>query len=936
MANCNCCGCTETPNYRSHNTAPAGVTFAQWCNADREFVLTDSPTDDAGGPWSLTTGGGWVALDGYTLGPPPIAGGTLTLNGVFGHAYSCQLFSGGRAPNGSGIIAAWGHELSAVGEVSIPSSEWAFGFLSSAAYTTRISFDGNSLLKLLGGFTLPQPYVLERYSSTGRGDDSEVSGLITARSLRGGLSSLQIFPGSQITHAFSVAPVTPQAGRLFEGYANGPVQLQGAKCSLYRNGTLIWQATRPQPSDSETHTAEDGVYLWVSEVVEAADPPYTGSGIDARTRLPSPLKRMQSFAVDTTPPVIGVTPPCDFFVDTWNDVSGQRPYIVSTKPIRFMTAGVPQQPLVADVVGGEHVVRPLYVPRQGSAPTMDWYSDSDQAYTGNLPVGLYAVKAKLFAAGAFTVRDLSTYRDYAGNSPASVPTFSLRVHAVPANDRRGARPVLEDVGLQTCEYGRARLQSEQVASVRLRFDRVVDPATVTASQVTLTKDGTPVSGCTIQQLNATDWRITLPNPAGQTPKSFWVLTYDPAGEVLTDDIDEVEYTTYDDFPPAADSVYRRAYVATDTGKRYSKSPAGYVEIEDGPPVDENGVPFEPEPCVLAYRISWLMASANGWLVPQDTSSVTRLIGDTMSMSKAVSSLPPLDGTFRIQSTGGYIFDWGETRSGTYVDGFTPCVPPQSAPTGTSMPTDFSYWGLTTTIDPAPPATLRCPVAKTAQRHASVVRRVSDLESFKIARFRRDSITGVEVADVPPLGVSSFEQVTVSKTAYGENLPQNCWYASLPEATGFQEFEVPNFAALNFTGGWGLVYKTLDTGARYSRANNSGNQWNWVSIGSGNPIDPDGNEYDPPGAINREIWLAASRSVSEYAALQTTTLWELEIEAYYPLQIRSIDQVTGAVSISTSRSRSRIVLSKDKEDAWNAGEEFVVKVDGTDAWWRFSP
>lgn len=931
MSNCDCCGCTETVNYRNQRVAPSGVTFAEWCNANREFVLTDNVQDDYDGPWSITTGGGWVDADPVFF-LPSISGGTLTLNGVYANVVSCFI-GGGAQISGSGAIAAWGQQLSAVGAVPIPSEQWSFFPITPfvpVRRAARLSFDGRSLLKLAGPSFRNEPYALERYSPLGLDDDSGGGGHITARSLRGGLTSFSGYTGSTITHAFSVTPATAPTGWVYANYFRGPVRLQGAKGSLYRNGQLVWEATRPQPSASESHTGQDGVYLWMSEVLEAADPPYTGAGRDERIRVPSPLKRVQSFVVDTDPPVIGVAPPCDYFEDELANVDGQRPYLVATKPIRGEETGGPQVELTSDSVEDVPIVRPLYVPRTGGGFNGNWYSDAAQAYVGNLAVGLHSVKARVRRTN---FNDLSTYRDYPGNSSASVPTFSLRVHSVPANNRRGARPVLEDVGLQTAEYGRARLQSEQVAKVRLRFDRVVDPATVSANQISLTKDGAAVGGCTIQQLSATDWQITLPNPAEQTPKSFWVLTYDPAGQVLTDDVDEIAYPTYDDFPPASQSVYRRAYVATDTGKRYCKSPAGYVEIQSGPPTDENGVPFGPEPSLLAYRISWLMASSNGWLIPQDTSSEIYTLGEMLSISKQIDSLPPADGTFSITSTGGVITDWGAARLGNQSDGFTPCVPPQS-----DWPTDCSYWGLTTTIDPCPPKTLRCPVAKSPQRHASILRREQELESFTLSLIRLDATTNEEVAPVPGSDVELFDSATLSKTAYGENLPQNCWYTSLPPSLGFPVTEFANYDAFPRPGFWGRVYKDLETGARYSWANMGDDPPDFVAIGGGNPIDPDGNEYDPPGAINRELWLAASRKASEYPGLKTTMLWELDIEAFLPLQIRRIDPVTGAVSIVAESSRSRIVLSRDKEDEWNNDQTFYVvsRAGGGTSfnWWKF--
>ncbi len=60
-------------------------------------------------------------------------------------------------------------------------------------------------------------------------------------------------------------------------------------------------------------------------------------------------------------------------------------------------------------------------------------------------------------------------------------------------------------------------------------------------------------------------------------------------------------------------------------------------------------------------------------------------------------------------------------------GYTPNVP-----TLTSPPDDCSYFGLTTTIDPCPPADVPlCLSPKIAQKHASAIRCDGDIESFEI-------------------------------------------------------------------------------------------------------------------------------------------------------------------------------------------------------------
>jgi len=60
--------------------------------------------------------------------------------------------------------------------------------------------------------------------------------------------------------------------------------------------------------------------------------------------------------------------------------------------------------------------------------------------------------------------------------------------------------------------------------------------------------------------------------------------------------------------------------------------------------------------------------------------------------------------------------WGQFYRSESQDGFTPHVP-----YGLAAPANCSYFGLTTTIDPCPPALLHCPVPSAAQPHASLVR-----------------------------------------------------------------------------------------------------------------------------------------------------------------------------------------------------------------------
>lgn len=904
MSDCDCCGCELENNYRGQRVAPPNVSFAAWCNANRDFTNLISPDalvrvdDDAGGPTHLVSGGGWVPLIADPF-DTRIKDGSLELQGVFGNTYQI-------AATANLAIGAFGQSLSAS---SLPRDKFLQRLVDLAF--------GGITMTTRGIGPASAPMAIEYASSAGLADEGGKPGIITALAPAGGRDTGGAFGGPPygITQPFGISPV------VFSGfYYKNPVRLQGAGCKLYRNGELVWQAIRPAADDSLQHTTEDGVYLWVSDVSEASDPPWTGTGADSRTRQPSPFRQMLSFVVDKEQPIIGINPPNDCFADDRSQVAGTQFYFTATKPLKTKdTLGSEGRAVFPplDSPANNRLVRPLY---GSNGASFRWYLFADGEFLnpvqelGNLGVGTFTVEPGFLGVSTDRIAARVTeFVDLPGNTVASSPSFPVTVHAVPANNRRGARPLLEDVGLQTREYCRARLQSEPVQTVRLRFDRKVDPSGVDAAQVTLKKDGAVVPGCTISQLNELEWLITLPQAAVQTPKSFWLLEYDPSGDVMTDDIDEQSYASLAAFPPLSQSVYRRVYVAADTGLRYSKAPTQYVPVGDGPPTDANGVAFEPEPSVLACRISWLMASENGWLAPIDTANTTVLIGATASISKELEELPQPDGVFSIQSTGGVINNnWGQTRKGIETDGFTPQVPPQS-----DSPADCSFWGLATTIHPCPPKTLRCPVAKVAQRHASVVRREQDLTSFDL------TLEG---------GGQQFFTANLQNQANGNPTSQNTWYWE-DTSSNLTPFE-PSFndgpggfgwASLQTIissgpGNYGVVYVLTD-GSKYIRTPGG-----WQAWSEGQPIiGADGEPLGSTGPNGSRVWVSMCRNASQYHSLETSFLWELEI------YVRKIDAsrafIGGIIEDNASQSAWIITLSKDKEDEWNSEGSVSVRTGG---------
>lgn len=938
MAGCSCCECSWVANYRGWRIRPENISFADWCNSERglfdleDTVFLDSVGgEDAGGPFRITTSGTWVTFGAY------ISSGSLTLHGVYGSAFSLIV-----AGETSCSLDAWGETVAVAPDVWTGTED---------KYGCTLSI-GDEEIATAPKRSSPLPgciLTIYKWSDTGLPSDIGNAGLFTATTPSVWDASPNV-PTGEITHPFTL---TPTVASPVANYYNAPVQLEGAGVKLYRDGELVWEATRPEKTESEAHTEEDGVYLFVSEHDEDYDPPYIGAGLDHRSRTLSPLKKMRSFVIDSDLPVIGATVPRDWFVDEGQFVFGADAIplpgigrVTSTKPLSYLAATLTTE----DTVASPRAVRPI-----GLSLAARWLSGVTPV--SQLQAGTHAITLKSFDNLTW-VPVHEAARDYAGNYPASSPQVTVTVHAVPANNRRGARPHLEDVGLQTREFWRARYQHEAITSVRLTFDRKVKPDTVSDSQLMLTKDGEDVPGCTLSQVSDTEWTVTLPPEAEQSPKSFWILTYDPAGEVLTDDVDEIEYRSFNDFPPVSQTIPYRAYKAKDTGKRYCGAVNQYVEIGEGPPVDVNGVPYEPEPCLLATRTSWLMAS--DWLVPLDTTvGDTVVIGDTMSVSKTVDEWPGDEGTFAFTMTGdAAINNWGNTRSGMYADGFVPQAPPQSDP-----PDDCSYFGLTTTIDPCPPKTLRCPSPRIAQRHASVVRSDDDIATLSGKIYLTDADGSDPAAlSAVPLDAKIREVIGMTRTFDSvrddKQLQQNTWFTKIDEElyspaqetdSGFSGLQLA-FAKVQFNNAifnqfgdglfalYGTLYENTDTGEKFSKAPGG-------KVASNTPLDKDGNAFGEVGVIGGEVWIHAYRNATTYPGMMTAILSELAVRVRGYILFQAINTNLGEIVeyrwsfASSANADLAVALSKQQEEQLADGGVVELPLDGvasvkngSEVWW----
>ena len=491
------------------------------------------------------------------------------------------------------------------------------------------------------------------------------------------------------------------------GYYPGPVAFKGRRVKVYRDDELIDTLLNPTEAQALAVTSENGEYLLVSENVEEADPEYEGEGLDDRRRVVRPLKEFRSFAIDDSTPVIGCSAPHDAYVgfppsQQAGDVNGTGTnnlfrWVNATKPV-VLRDDEPET--IDNYVHSDDLsdmVPNAYINRASYVLTSDGLTD---VYTR--PAGTYEVQSSDLVDTPYCLF---------GNYAESVPTFDVTIHAVPAA-LTVPYPRLEDPGFYTAGYFRARLASEKVTTVKLRFfGGRVRASTVTSSQLTLTRDGEEVEGCTLSQLDAETWLVAVPE-AAQTAGSFFVLTYDPDGDVVA--------------------------------------------------IDNAGNEIEDAPVVLATRCAWLMASENGWPKKSDTQVTKNLdLGPIATIGQANETYDEQTGEMVLDSTGNaLITDWGTVRSSTEVDEFDPNLPEDSPATALC-----SWFGLDTTIDPCPPKALRCPAPRSEQRHSSLFRSSEDIHSFRVSM-----VTKAPMDYRPPIWLTH----TVGRTLYGKRLPQNLW------------------------------------------------------------------------------------------------------------------------------------------------------------------
>lgn len=910
---CNCCGCESRQNYRAHRVVAkqrdANVyedSFAGRTSTTRDFedlydridpafqIWAYSTAGDTQGPYSIECDSPWSAVTffgpltqsgGQWTEPGRAAGGDSTVVGVFGNQFSITFGSRLNPAAGSDatvLLEAAGFEVVATIDHlnRLPGNATTYRFpywpdavadvsdqtLASLAGTvaeSSLSFDGSSLI--VPGLAAPGPALLLQYTS-GHFEDIDQGGWVTAAANLGADFPRAVAAGvlnrnetSSDLHAddpnvypgfrhYAVASYPKSQPR----YYPGPVAFKGRKVSVFRDDELVSVLTNPTEAQSLAVTTSNGSYLLVEEVDETSDPPWTEAGLDDRRRTTQQLKDFESFAIDDTAPIVGCHPPQDFYAG-FTPAPGLRNWVNATKPTQLYDEPPSSLPLSCwSDHESDRAPRPYFPNRFFSSDFVLASDRNARFYDLTRPAGTYTVKHHSLFDTPYCLF---------GNNAASVPQFTATVHPLPPSGLIGPVPRLEQVGFQTREYFRARLQNEKVSSVELTFlEGPVDASGVAAGQITLTKDGEAVEGCTIAQVGPQRWKITVPTEP-QTPGSFFLLTYDPAGEVLTDRNRVETYPSQDRFPSAADARYRVAYVDQETGKWFSHSPGGYVEIEPGsPPLNPSGDAYENEPVVCAARESWLMAAAESWPRPKDlTQGPTVFIGPVPSIGMSQESFDQQDGRMRFACSGlASIADWGSVRAAGVVDGFSPNCPADSPDSSVC-----SYFGLTTTIDPCPPKTLTCPAPLGHQRHSSAFRSNDEITSLKVSM-----VTRGDVDFRPPVWLSHI----LGRTIYGKTLPQNMFGAVIAAQAMPQDPAPVPF------------------------------------------LNPPAPTYTVESGV---VWAAAYRYARPYVALETATLTELVIEVYQQILVKETP-LFGAATYRRYFVSDRLGFSREDEDRLLSG------------------
>jgi hypothetical protein len=703
------------------------------------------------------------------------------------------------------------------------------------------------------------------------------------------------------------------------GYTNAPIKhVDGQRITITRNGTTVLSGVRPSDESVAAATGEDGSYLIVSEVDQASDPEDAPAARQAKF-----LKDFASFVVDTRRPVVGWCVPDDVYEST-NTISARIPHVYCSEP---------------------------FVRTPGSLPVNQY------TITGSVP-GTVTVTG--FAA--------DTVSDYAGNRPESDGEHEITVHADPQYNHFGPiSRLVVPLDPRNGEQDPWHSRRSVVSTVRLQFDRVVNVSQVTAEQVTLTKDGETINGCAITPHgDGREWMITVPAEE-QSPRSWWVLTYDPAGEVTSDDIITRHISKRSRFPEPLFGNFRVIYVDDETGKHYRKTQwngaynangqavCDYEEIQPGEfPVDQYGHPYAEEPSVLAARAAWLMA--DDVPVPQliDTSATQhyQAIGRVVSVGKDSTLSDATD--VAVETTDGMFLetdivngdaantDEGIIGLGTFrtaeVKGFVPRVPPLTDP-----PARCGYFGIGTTIDPCPPGRVsECAAPTVGQPHSSAIISDEDITEFSATIVSRGE-DGSEIESDEPV------YLTGGDTAF-PSLDSEGYPANQPEALPIAAYFADTFSFGDTLSGkqfsqntWQATATASSGSVRIKGDYQRDDQGGIVTGDDGKPLYVDATQAGTTltGTITQDQMYAvatAFRCAKEFPAMKTTTLGELVMVIRFrmlckaSLHRETVDGDGNVINQTDETKRAfrgftaSCIFSKEQEADFSAGTEVYFPVE----------
>ena len=486
-----------------------------------------------------------------------------------------------------------------------------------------------------------------------------------------------------------------------------------------RDGVVVADRVRPTGTQYDADTAADGAYVVSKYFSREYDDP--NKILLWPTR---PERIVYSFAKDTTPQKFGISAPNDRYYDESYASVGvgtagvlqSRTYLYATKPYRRFEAGA--LPSYADESVPGAAVRPSRL------------TEVNITQYGLLlsPPGQNDHTSMTLGGDVVTGSGLSTqYVDDFGQLPASLPVVPFRAFPVPSGGK-GPRPVLEHPAAMVREPYRPLSQAERVSSVGLTFSEPIVVTGVNAGQVQLHVDGVSQPGCTIAAVTGSQQQFTIGVPTGpQTEGAFCILTYDPAGEVVSDTADQ-------------------------------------------------------RPAQLAARTSWMMQKP----YKQDLFVATGIrvwpIGRLASLS-ATGPIGPDARPLKIALTAAAHIsknDFGTVTHRPSQDLFSPQMPYDATGPLTQGPQDCSYYGMRTTIFPCPPTGMACPMPRGPQPHNAAFRHgrgagniVVTLSNAAFGRYSPLTFTPTRNGDLLPQGSWAVTKelpgpVLLSEQRYGGN------------------------------------------------------------------------------------------------------------------------------------------------------------------------